>query len=170
MSKQFKTALVLVFGIFLGISASLTGNVLANKEEAKGLPLDQLRNFSDIFSRIKSDYVEDVEDEVLLEHAIRGMLSGLDPHSTYLSPDEYNELRIGTSGEFGGLGIQVGMEDGFVKVISPIDDTPAYKAGLQAGDLIIRLDDKTVKGMTLNEAVKVMRGKPGTDIELTVVR
>ena len=170
MSKQFKTALVLVFGIFLGISASLTGNVLANKEEAKGLPLDQLRNFSDIFSRIKSDYVEDVEDEVLLEHAIRGMLSGLDPHSTYLSPDEYNELRIGTSGEFGGLGIQVGMEDGFVKVISPIDDTPAYKAGLQAGDLIIRLDEKTVKGLTLNDAVKIMRGKPGTDIKLTVVR
>ena len=170
MSKQFKTALVLVFGVFLGISASLTGNVLANKEEAKGLPLDQLRNFSDIFSRIKSDYVEDVEDEVLLEHAIRGMLSGLDPHSTYLSPDEYNELRIGTSGEFGGLGIQVGMEDGFVKVISPIDDTPAYKAGLQAGDLIIRLDEKTVKGLTLNEAVKIMRGKPGTDIKLTVVR
>jgi len=170
MSKQFKTALVLVFGIFLGISASLTGNVLANKDEAKGLPLDQLRNFSDIFSRIKSDYVEDVEDEVLLEHAIRGMLSGLDPHSTYLSPDEYNELRIGTSGEFGGLGIQVGMEDGFVKVISPIDDTPAFKAGLEAGDLIIRLDEKTVKGLTLNDAVKIMRGKPGTDIELTVVR
>jgi carboxyl-terminal processing protease len=170
MSKQFKTALVLVFGVFLGISVSLTGNVLANKEEAKGLPLDQLRNFSDIFSRIKSDYVEDVEDEVLLEHAIRGMLSGLDPHSTYLSPDEYNELRIGTSGEFGGLGIQVGMEDGFVKVISPIDDTPAFNAGLKAGDLIIRLDEKTVKGLTLNDAVKIMRGKPGTDIELTVVR
>jgi carboxyl-terminal processing protease len=170
MNKQFKTALVLVFGIIFGISASLTGNVLANKDEAKGLPLDQLRNFSDIFSRIKSDYVEDVEDDVLLEHAIRGMLSGLDPHSTYLSPDEYNELRIGTSGEFGGLGIQVGMEDGFVKVISPIDDTPAYKAGLEAGDLIIRLDEKTVKGLTLNDAVKIMRGKPGTDIELTVVR
>jgi len=170
MSNQFKTALVLIFGVFLGISVSLTGNVLANKEEAKGLPLDQLRNFSDIFSRIKSDYVEDVEDEVLLEHAIRGMLSGLDPHSTYLSPDEYNELRIGTSGEFGGLGIQVGMEDGFVKVISPIDDTPAFKAGLAAGDLIIRLDEKTVKGLTLNDAVKIMRGKPGTDIELTVVR
>jgi carboxyl-terminal processing protease len=170
MSKQFKTTLVLVFGIFLGICASLTSNVLANKEEAKGLPLDQLRNFSDIFSRIKSDYVEDVTDEALLEHAIRGMLSGLDPHSTYLNADEYNELRIGTSGEFGGLGIQVGMEDGFVKVISPIDDTPAYKAGLESGDLIIRLDDKTVKGMTLNEAVKVMRGKPGSDIELTVVR
>lgn len=170
MSKQFKTALVLVFGVFLGISVSITGNVLANKEEAKGLPLDQLRNFSDIFSRIKTDYVEDVEDDVLLEHAIRGMLSGLDPHSTYLNPDEYNELRIGTSGEFGGLGIQVGMEDGFVKVISPIDDTPAFNAGLEAGDLIIRLDEQTVKGLTLNDAVKIMRGKPGTDIELTVVR
>lgn len=170
MSKQFKTVLILVFGVFLGISVSLTGNVLANKEDAKVLPLDQLRNFSDIFSRIKSDYVEDVTDEALLEHAIRGMLSGLDPHSTYLNPDEYNELRIGTSGEFGGLGIQVGMEDGFVKVISPIDDTPAYKAGLEAGDLIIRLDEKTVKGMTLNDAVKVMRGKPGTDIILTVIR
>jgi len=170
MSKQFKTALVLVFGVFLGISASLAFNVQANKDEAKGLPLDQLRNFSDIFSRIKTDYVEDVEDDVLLEHAIRGMLSGLDPHSTYLSPDEYNELRIGTSGEFGGLGIQVGMEDGFVKVISPIDDTPAFNAGLKAGDLIIRLDEKTVKGLTLNDAVKIMRGKPGTDIGLTVVR
>jgi carboxyl-terminal processing protease len=171
MSKQFKTALVLVFGIFVGITASLTGNVLANKPaEVQGLPLDQLRNFSDIFSRIKSDYVEDVDDKTLLEYAIRGMLSGLDPHSTYLDADEYQELRIGTSGHFGGLGIQVGMEDGFVKVISPIDDTPAFEAGLQAGDLIIRLDDTSVKGMTLNDAVKIMRGKPGTDIVLTVVR
>ena len=171
MSKQFKTALVLVLGMFVGIGATLTGNVLANKQaEAQGLPLDQLRNFSDIYSRIKSDYVEDVDDKTLLEYAIRGMLSGLDPHSTYLDADEYQELRIGTSGHFGGLGIQVGMEDGFVKVISPIDDTPAYKAGLKAGDLIIRLDEKSVKGMTLSDAVKIMRGKPGTDIKLTVVR
>ena len=171
MSKQFKTALVLVLGMIVGIGATLTGNVLANKQaEAQGLPLDQLRNFSDIYSRIKSDYVEDVDDKTLLEYAIRGMLSGLDPHSTYLDADEYQELRIGTSGHFGGLGIQVGMEDGFVKVISPIDDTPAYKAGLKAGDLIIRLDEKSVKGMTLSDAVKIMRGKPGTDIKLTVVR
>ena len=98
------------------------------------------------------------------------MLTGLDPHSTYLSPDEYKELKIGTTGKFGGLGIQVGMEDGFVKVISPIDDTPAFRAGLESGDLIIRLDDKSVKGMTLNEAVKIMRGDPGTDIKLTVIR
>ena len=152
MSKQFKTALVLVFGVFLGISVSLTGNVLANKEEAKGLPLDQLRNFSDIFSRIKSDYVEDVEDEVLLEHAIRGMLSGLDPHSTYLSPDEYNELRIGTSGEFGGLGIQVGMEDGFVKVISPIDDTPGTDIELT---VVREGEDKPLTFVVTRDIIKV---------------
>ncbi len=171
MSKQYKTVLVLVFGIIVGIGASITGSVLANKsEEINGLPLDELRNFSDIFSRIKTDYVEKVDDKTLLENAIRGMLSGLDPHSTYLNPDEYQELRIGTSGQFGGLGIQVGMEDGFVKVISPIDDTPAFHAGLEAGDLIIRLDEQSVKGMTLNDAVKVMRGAPGTDIKLTVVR
>ena len=172
MSNQYKTALVLVFGIFVGISVSLTSSVLAEKtdEESVGLPLNELRNFSDIFARIKSDYVEDVDDKTLLENAIRGMLTGLDPHSTYLNTDEYKELKIGTTGKFGGLGIQVGMEDGFVKVISPIDDTPAYRAGLESGDLIIRLDDKSVKGMTLNDAVKIMRGEPGTDIKLVVIR
>ena len=172
MSNQYKTVLVLVFGIFVGISVSLTSSVMAEKktEESAGIPLNELRNFSDIFARIKTDYVEDVDDKTLLENAIRGMLSGLDPHSTYLSPDEYKELKIGTTGKFGGLGIQVGMEDGFVKVISPIDDTPAFHAGLEAGDLIIRLDDKSVKGMTLNDAVKIMRGDPGTDIKLTVIR
>jgi len=172
MSKQYKTFLVLVFGIFVGVSVSITSSVLAEKktQESTTLPLNELRNFSDIFARVKSDYVEDVDDKTLLEHAIRGMLSGLDPHSTYLNSDEYKELKIGTTGKFGGLGIQVGMEDGFVKVISPIDDTPAFRAGLEAGDLIIRLDDKSVKGMTLNDAVKIMRGEPGTDIKLTVIR
>lgn len=163
----------MVFGIFVGVSVSLTSSVLAEKKEAEestGLPLNELRNFSDIFARIKSDYVEEVDDKTLLEHAIRGMLTGLDPHSTYLNNDEYKELKIGTTGKFGGLGIQVGMEDGFVKVISPIDDTPAFRAGLESGDLIIRLDDKSVKGMTLNDAVKIMRGDPGTDIKLTVIR
>ena len=171
MSKQFKTALILLFGIFVGVSASLTGNVLANKtDENSGLALDQLRNFSDIFSRIKSDYVEEIDDKTLLEHAIRGMLSGLDPHSSYLDADEYKELRIGTTGQFGGLGIQVSMDGGFVKVISPIDDTPAFEAGIEAGDLIIRLDQTSVKGLSLNEAVKIMRGTPGTEIELTIIR
>jgi carboxyl-terminal processing protease len=139
-------------------------------EQSAGLPLAELRNFSDIFARIKSDYVEQVSDQELLEHAIRGMLSGLDPHSTYMNKDEYNELKIGTRGEFGGLGIQVGMENGFVKVISPIDDTPAYRAGIQAGDLIIRLDNKPIKDISLNDAVKIMRGKPGSKIALSVMR
>lgn len=172
MSKQVKTVLVLVFGVVVGVSISLTSSVLADKKAAttSGLPLNELRNFSDIFARIKSDYVEEVDDKTLLENAIRGMLTGLDPHSTYLTPEEYKELKIGTTGKFGGLGIQVGMEDGFVKVISPIDDTPAFRAGIKSGDLIIRLDDKSVKGMTLNDAVKIMRGKPGSEIKLTVIR
>lgn len=172
MSNQYKTVLVLVFGIFVGVSVSLTGSVMAEKttNDSAGLPLNELRNFSDIFARVKTDYVEDVDDKTLLENAIRGMLTGLDPHSSYLNVDEYKELKIGTTGKFGGLGIQVGMEDGFVKVISPIDDTPAFRAGIESGDLIIRLNEKSVKGMTLNDAVKIMRGDPGTDIKLTVIR
>jgi carboxyl-terminal processing protease len=140
------------------------------KEEMESLPLQQLRTFADIFGRIKANYVEPVEDEVLLENAIRGMVSGLDPHSNFLDADAYKELQVGTKGEFGGLGIEVGMEDGFVKVISPIDDTPAQRAGVRSGDLIVRLDDTPVKGLSLNEAVALMRGKPGTSLELTIVR
>jgi len=142
----------------------------AESTSADALPLDDLRVFAEVFGRIKSDYVESVNDAELLASAIRGMLAGLDPHSSYLDPDEYRDLQVGTSGEFGGLGIEVGMEDGFVKVIAPIDDTPAQRAGMQAGDLIVRIDDKPVKGLSLNDAVKLMRGKPGTSIKLTVVR
>ena len=142
----------------------------AESPEIEALPLDELRTFTEIFAKIKSDYVEPVDDKKLLENAVRGMLEGLDPHSTYLDGESYKDLREGTSGEFGGLGIEVGMENGFVKVISPIDDTPAHKAGIKAGDLIIKLDDKPVKGMSLNEAVDLMRGKPGDAITLTVIR
>jgi len=134
------------------------------------LPLEDLRKFTEVFSRIKDAYVEEVEDRKLLEKAIEGMLSGLDPHSAYLEPKAYEELEESTTGEFGGLGIEVGMEDGFVKVIAPIDDTPAQKAGVEAGDLIIKLGDQPVKGMTLDEAVKLMRGKPGTTLKLTIIR
>ncbi len=157
-------------GSFFNVGFAATIEKSRDDAEEQYLPLEQLRNFSDIFARIKSNYVEKVGDKELLENAIRGMLSGLDPHSTYLDPDEYKELRIGTTGQFGGLGIQVGMEDGYVKVISPIDDTPAFKAGIKAGDLIIRLNDKSVKDIGLNEAVKLMRGKPGTPIEVGVLR
>ena len=139
-------------------------------EEDKGLPLKELRIFANIFGRVKQDYVEPVSDRELLDHAIRGMLEGLDPHSAYLDEEHYKEIQEGTSGEFGGLGIEVGMEDRFIKVIAPIDDTPAQKAGIQAGDLIVRLDDKQVKGMSLTDAVKIMRGKPGTKIKLTIRR
>ncbi|WP_139052827.1 S41 family peptidase [Thiocapsa marina] len=134
------------------------------------LPLRDLRTFAEVFGRIKEEYVEGVEDKSLLEGAIRGMLAGLDPHSAYLDNDEFQELQVGTRGEFGGLGIEVGMEDGFVKVIAPIDDTPAQRAGLQSGDTIVRIDQKPVKGMSLNDAVTLMRGEPGTSIELTIVR
>ncbi|MEA3278170.1 MAG: S41 family peptidase [Pseudomonadota bacterium] len=152
-------------------SAGLIAPAFAeSSDESEQLPLTELRTFAEVFGRIKSDYVESVDDKSLLESAIRGMLSGLDPHSSYLDKEEYHDLQVGTSGEFGGLGIEVGMEDGFVKVIAPIDDTPAQRAGLQAGDLIIRIDDQPVKGMSLNEAVNLMRGKPGTEIRLTVMR
>ena len=138
--------------------------------EAGELPVDQIRTFAEVFAKIKKDYVENVEDGILLENAIKGMLEGLDPHSSYLDEDAYLDLQEGTSGEFGGLGIEVGMEDGFIKVISPIDDTPAQKVGLQSGDLVIRLDETPVKGMSLTDAVTRMRGEPGTDITLTIIR
>ena len=160
----------LVAGGAIGIFLAVGQGVFAERTTEGTLPLEDLRTFTEVFAKIKNDYVEPVEDKALLENAIRGMLSGLDPHSSYLVPDDYQELQAGTSGEFGGLGIEVGMEDGFVKVIAPIDDTPAQRAGVEAGDLVIRLDDTPVKGMSLGDAVKVMRGEPGTDIVLTIVR
>ena len=171
MKNAIRNLPVLLAGLVLGGLLSLTHGVSAEKKEPAGaLPLEDLRAFSEVLEKIKSDYVEAVDDKTLIASAIRGMLTGLDPHSTYLDPDEYKDLRVGTTGEFGGLGIEVSMEDGFVKVVTPIDDTPAARAGVKAGDLIIRLDDTPVKGMTLNEAVKLMRGKPGTTITLTIMR
>jgi carboxyl-terminal processing protease len=158
-------------GVLIGVTTSISLNVSAFKQTVESTPpLKELQQFSEVYSRIKENYVEEVKDKDLMTNAIRGMLSGLDPHSSYLDADEFKELQEGTSGEFGGLGIEVGMEDGFVKVISPIDDTPAQRAGLQPGDLIIRLDETPVKGMTLNDAVKLMRGKPDTTINLMIVR
>ncbi len=165
---------ILMSGLLLGVSLSLGYGVLAERglggASIAPLPLKELRTFTDVFATIKAHYVEEVDDRTLLDNAVRGMLTGLDPHSAYLDADAFKELQVGTSGEFGGLGIEVGMEDGFVKVIAPIDDTPAQRAGIQAGDLIIRLDDTPVKGLSLRDAVDIMRGKPGTEIVLTVVR
>jgi len=139
-------------------------------EKILPLPLNELRKFTDIFGKIKNDYVEEIDDATLLKYAIRGMLSGLDPHSAYLEPSAFSDLQENTSGTFGGLGIEVGLENGFVKVIAPIDDTPAQKGGIQAGDLIIKLDETPVKGMSLDQAVETMRGEAGTPIKLTIVR
>lgn len=168
MKVNTRSVSLVLLGAVVGGSLTLGQHVMGARSDE--LPLEQMRNFTDVFTRIKNDYVEEVTDEELLEHAIRGMLQGLDPHSAYLNTEEFNELRIGTTGEFGGLGIEVGMEDGFVKVVSPIDDTPAARAGIQAGDLIIRLDDTPVKGLSLNDAVKLMRGKPGSVLALTIIR
>lgn len=167
-SKLSKVGLVSL-GLVGGILISLQLSAVAERSAAP-LPIDELRSFTEVYGRVKNDYVEAVDDKELIEEAINGMLSGLDPHSAYLNEEAFKEMKVGTQGEFGGLGIEVSMEDGFVKVVAPIEDTPAWNAGLKSGDLIIKLDESNVKGMTLNDAVKLMRGKPGTDIVLTIVR
>jgi carboxyl-terminal processing protease len=161
---------LLGLGLLAGILLSMRLPAIADRTSGSPLPVDELREFSEVFGRIKSDYVEPVSDKKLITLAINGMLTGLDPHSAYLDKDAYRDLQVGTQGEFGGLGIEVSMEDGLVKVISPIEDTPAFHAGLKTGDLILKIDDTLVKGMSLNDAVDRMRGKPGSEITLTVLR
>ena len=146
-----------------------TGSALA-VEEKGALPLAELRTFADVYNQIRIGYVEEIDDSTLLEYAIQGMLMGLDPHSTYLTKDAFENLQTSTSGEFSGLGLEVGMEDGYVKIIAPIDGSPALEAGLQSGDVILKLDSKPVKGMSLNEAIEIMRGPKGSSIELTIGR
>lgn len=165
MGNKIRNFLIFAIGIIVGAF----GTAMAQKQPSN-LPVEELRQLSDVFGMIKSDYVEPIDDRKLLKEAIAGMVSSLDPHSSYLDKQELKELKEGTSGKFGGLGMEVGMEDGLVKVISPIEDTPAYKAGIRPGDLITKLDSAPVKGMTLTQAVKKMRGDPGTKITLTISR
>lgn len=169
MSGKLRNFILIGLGMLAGIAASMQFSAMAQKQTAP-LPLDELRQLADVFGLIKSDYVESVDDKKLLTEAISGMVASLDPHSAYLDKKALKELREGTQGRFGGLGIEVGTEDGFIKVISPIEDTPAYRAGIKPGDLITRLDGVSVKDMTLDEAVKRMRGEPNTKIVLTIVR
>ena len=171
MGSKFKQAGLVLVGVLAGVMLSLNFSAVAQREAAKfPLPVDELRAFAEVFGSIKANYVETVEDKKLITEAINGMLTGLDPHSAYLDQEAFKELQVGTQGEFGGLGIEVGMEDGFVKVVSPIEDTPAFRAGLKPGDLIIKLDEVSLKGVSLSDAVKRMRGKPNTEVKLTVLR
>jgi carboxyl-terminal processing protease len=169
MGGKLKNFGLIGLGVIAGVAGSMQFEASAQKATSP-LPLEELRQLADVFGLIKSDYVESVEDKKLLTEAISGMVASLDPHSAYLDKKAFKELREGTQGKFVGLGIEVGMEDGYVKVISPIEDSPAFKAGLKAGDLITRLDSTPVKGMTLDEAVKRMRGEPNTKISLTIAR
>jgi carboxyl-terminal processing protease len=169
MQKLRSIGFILV-GVVAGVLISLNFQAIADRSARAPLPIEELRAFTEVFGAIKTNYVEPVEDKKLITEAINGMLTGLDPHSAYLDQEAFKELQVGTQGQFGGLGIEVGMEDGFVKVISPIEDTPAFKAGIKPNDLIVKLDETPVKGMTLNDAVKRMRGKPNTQITLTLTR
>src|SRR3970040_665260 len=151
MSNKLKQVSLVFIGVIAGVMLSLNFSAVAQREAARfPLPVDELRAFAEVFGAIKSGYVEPVDDKKLINGAINGMLSDLDPHSSYLDQEAFRELQVGTQGEFGGLGIEVGMEDGFVKGVAPIDDSPASRAGLKPGDLIVKLDETSVKGRTLS--------------------
>lgn len=154
--------------LFISLFICIQQPAIAHADDRETLQMLDL--FGDIFEKVRKDYVEETNDKELIEAAINGMLTSLDPHSSYLEKESFKEMRIQTKGEFGGLGIEVTMEDGLVKVVSPIDETPAHHAGVKAGDLIVAIDDESVRGMTLSEAVERMRGKPKTEITITILR
>jgi carboxyl-terminal processing protease len=170
-SQRLKKLALIGAGAVAGGMLTMSIQAYAAKDTSlSALPLNELRTFAEVFGRIKQDYVEPVDDKKLINDAIKGMLTGLDPHSDYMDPEEYKDLREQTQGEFGGLGLEVGAEDGLVKVVAPYEDTPAQKAGIKSGDYIVKIDDTPVRGMSLNDAVKRMRGKPGTRVTLTIAR
>ena len=158
--------------LFVPTKGQAEDKAKTDKASEKGLSetYRQLNLFGDVFERVRAEYVEEVEDKQLIENALNGMLSSLDPHSSYLSADKFKDMRVETSGEFGGLGIEVTMENGLIKVVSPIDDTPAFRAGLQSGDYIVKIDDEPVMGLSLSESVDKMRGKVGSTIDLSIAR
>jgi carboxyl-terminal processing protease len=167
-----KFAMAATGGILMGaiVTTQIAGPLIAQEADNNASVYEQLDLFGDIFERIRAQYVEDVDEAALIEAAIDGMLSSLDPHSSYLSPDDAADMRETTRGEFGGLGIEVTQEEGYVKVVSPIDGTPAAEAGIESGDFITRVDGENMLGLTLDEAVDLMRGPVGSEIIITVVR
>lgn len=154
----------------LGSSIAHAANPTADTAPIERLPLEDLRTFVEVFDRIKTAYVEPIDDKTLLENAIKGMLSNLDPHSAYLDPQAFQELQESTNGEFGGLGIEVGIDDGRIRVVAPIDDTPAARSGIEAGDFITQIDGQPTKGWTMMQTVEKLRGKPGSSVTLSIVR
>jgi carboxyl-terminal processing protease len=169
LSNRFiKTPLLMALGLV--ISGAAMADQAPEQPTNDTLPLEELRRFSEVFDRIKQAYVEPVDDKKVLEDAIRGMIAGLDPHSSYLEPDAFEELQEHTTGEFGGVGVEITQEDGFIRVISPIDDTPAEKAGIKAGDIITRVDGESVQSIGVDETINHMRGEPGSKIKLTIIR
>ena len=170
MDNGWKKAGLIGIGTVLGALLTLNFSAVAQREARLPIPYEDLQLLAAVFGKIKSDYVEPVSDEKLIREAINGMVHGLDPHSDFLDADAFKELQVSTQGKFGGLGIEVGIEEGVVRVVSPIEDTPAFRAGIKSGDLIVKIDETATRGMPLNKAVELMRGKPGTPITLTVVR
>ena len=163
------TAAYLCLSLLIG-STLATSASAQTQQQTLPLPLNEVRMFTEALDRIRMSYVEEIDDQTLLENAIRGMLAGLDPHSAYMAGDEFDLLEETTTGEFGGLGVEVGRENGYIRVISPIDDSPADRAGIRAGDLIIQIDNKPLREMLPEEAAQMMRGAPGTDVTVTVAR
>jgi carboxyl-terminal processing protease len=157
-------------GATLGVALSLAITVDAQKDVRSAIPIEELRAFAEVYARIKSDYVEPISDKKLMEQAIGGLLSGLDPHSAYLDEQSFKDLRTATTGKFGGIGIEIGVEDGYIKVVTPIDDTPATRAGIRAGDLITKVDGESTRGLSTSKAVERMRGTPGTNVRLELFR
>ena len=170
MGKKLKNVGLIGLGMVAGVAASVQYSALAQKGGETPLPLNELRQLADVYALIKSDYVEKVDDKKLLSDAIAGMVNSLDPHSVYLDQKDFAEMREEVQGRFVGLGIEVAMEDGYVKIVSPIEDSPAYRAGIKAGDLITRIDNVPVKGLSLDDAIKRMRGEPHSKVMLTIAR
>jgi carboxyl-terminal processing protease len=171
MGSKLKHSALLILGAILGVAVTMQFSALAQKPVENGMPIESLRQLAGVYSLIKSDYVEPVEDRKLLTQAMSGMVDALDPHSAYLDKKAYRELREGTEGRFVGLGIEIGQSDeGYVKIVAPIEDSPAARAGIKPGDLIARIDGAAVKDMTLDEAIKRMRGEPHTRVVLSILR
>jgi carboxyl-terminal processing protease len=165
MGSKLRHSALLTLGAVLGVAVTMQFSALAQKPVDNGMPLDSLRQLAGVYALIKSAYVEPVEDRKLLTHAMSGMVDALDPHSAYLDQKAYRELREGTEGKFVGLGIEIGQsDDGYVKIVAPIEDSPAWRAGIKPGDLIARIDGAAVKDMALDEAIKRMRGEPHTRV------